>query len=112
MRGPLLGPPSQDGFPTFRTTLLCSLSANLATTIGETSSEARTASFWIERYSLTDISLTDFSTFSQFVSPFECDHETHAGCFLWQLFHVFAFNDDERKLFTLHHGHAHVVLHL
>ena len=83
MRGPLLGPPSQDGFPTFRTTLLCSLSANLVTTIGETSSEARTASF------------------SQFVSPFECDHETHAGCFLWQLFHVFTLNDDERELIPL-----------
>ena len=121
MRGPLIGPSTQqdsyistppvlpqcnfcsrEGFPSYRTNLLCSLFTNLAMTNGESYLEPRTVSFWIERYSLSDISLTELLSFSQFVTPFECDHEAHAGCFLWQIFHAFTItNEDDRILIPL-----------
>ena len=84
---------NQDRFDSPRSQLLCSLFCELAVSNGETYDEPRLAAFWVDRFSLDDLSLTPFSSLNEFVSPFTCDHEVHAGCFLWLIFHVFIRSD-------------------
>ena len=84
---------NQDRFDSPRSQLLCSLFCELAASNGETYDEPRLAAFWVDRFSLDDLSLTPFSSLNEFVSPFTCDHEVHAGCFLWLIFHVFIRSD-------------------
>ena len=88
-----------DRFDSPRSQLLCSLFSELAASNGETYDEPRLAAFWVDRFSLDDLSLTPFSSLNEFVSPFTCDHEVHAGCFLWLIFHV-SFDLTSRTLLS------------